>query len=28
LPEGIYQLRALGRKGRNHRIGFFAIKRK
>jgi hypothetical protein len=28
LPDGIYQLRALGRKGRNHRIGFFAIKRK
>jgi len=27
LPNGIYQLRSLGRKGRNHRIGFFAIKR-
>ena len=27
LPDGLYQLRSLGRKGRNHRIGFFAIKR-
>ena len=27
LPDGIYQLRSLGRKGRNHRLGFFAIKR-
>ena len=27
LPNGIYQLRSLGRKGRNHRIGFFSIKR-
>ena len=27
LPDGIYQLRSLGRKGRNHRIGFFSIKR-
>jgi len=26
LPDGIYQLRSLGRKGRNHRIGFFAKK--
>lgn len=24
LPDGIYQLRSLGRKGRNHRIGFFS----
>ena len=28
IPDGIYQLRTLGRKGRNHRIGFFSIKRK
>ena len=28
LPDGMYQLRSLGRKGRNHRIGFFCIKRK
>ena len=27
LPSGIYQLRSLGKKGRNHRIGFFSIKR-
>jgi hypothetical protein len=27
LPNGIYQLRSLGKKGRNHRIGFFSIKR-
>ncbi|MCR4603603.1 MAG: family 10 glycosylhydrolase [Prevotella sp.] len=26
LPDGIYQLRSLGRKGRVHRIGFFAKK--
>ncbi|MCR4810164.1 MAG: family 10 glycosylhydrolase [Prevotella sp.] len=26
LPDGIYQLRSLGRKGRNHRIGFFSKK--
>ena len=26
LPDGMYQLRSLGRKGRNHRIGFFAKK--
>ena len=26
LPDGVYQLRSLGRKGRNHRIGFFAKK--
>jgi uncharacterized lipoprotein YddW (UPF0748 family) len=28
LPSGMYQIRAVGRKGRNHRIGFFCIKRK
>ena len=27
LPDGMYQLRSLGRKGRNHRMGFFAIRR-
>ena len=27
LPDGLYQLRSLGKKGRNHRIGFFSIKR-
>ena len=27
IPDGMYQLRTLGRKGRNHRIGFFCIKR-
>ena len=27
IPDGIYQLRTIGRKGRNHRIGFFSIKR-
>ena len=27
LPEGVYALRSLGRKGRNHRIGYFSIKR-
>jgi hypothetical protein len=26
LPNGIYQLRSMGKKGRNHRIGFFSIK--
>lgn len=26
LPDGLYQLRSLGRKGRTHRIGFFAKK--
>ncbi len=26
LPDGIYQLRSLGRKGRHHRIGFFSKK--
>lgn len=28
LPDGIYQLRSLGKKGRNHRLGFFSIRRK
>ena len=28
IPDGMYQLRTLGRKGRNHRIGFFCVKRK
>lgn len=27
VPDGMYQLRTLGRKGRNHRIGFFCVKR-
>ncbi len=27
LPDGMYQIRSLGKKGRNHRIGFFCIKR-
>jgi hypothetical protein len=27
LPDGLYQIRSLGRKGRTHRIGFFTIKR-
>ena len=27
LPDGIYAMRSLGKKGRNHRIGFFSIKR-
>lgn len=27
LPEGVFALRSLGRKGRNHRLGFFTIKR-
>lgn len=27
LPDGIYQIRSLGKKGRNHRIGFFSIRR-
>ena len=27
IPNGIYQLRSLGRNGRNHRIGFLTIKR-
>lgn len=26
LPDGIYQIRSLGRKGRHHRIGFFSKK--
>ena len=25
IPPGMYQLRTLGRKGRNHRIGFFRV---
>ena len=28
LPEGFYQWRSLGKKGRNHRMGFFSIKRR
>lgn len=28
LPDGIYMMRSLGKKGRNHRIGLFTIKRK
>lgn len=28
IPDGIYLLKSLGRKGVTHRIGFFAIKRK
>ena len=28
IPDGMYQLRTLGRKGRNHRIGFFCVRRK
>ena len=28
LPNGIYQIRYLGKKGKHHRCGFFAIKRK
>jgi uncharacterized lipoprotein YddW (UPF0748 family) len=27
IPDGMYQLRTLGRKGRNHRIGIFTVKR-
>lgn len=27
LPDGLYQLRSLGRKGRNHRLALFRIKR-
>ena len=27
LPNGLYQIRSLGKKKRNHRIGFFSIKR-
>ena len=27
LSNGLYQLRSLGKKGRNHRIGFFILKR-
>ena len=28
LPDGVYQWRSLGKKGRNHRLGFFAVKHK
>ena len=28
LPEGIYSLRTLGRKGRNHRLFYFSIRRR
>ena len=28
LPEGMYQIRTIGKKGRNHRLGFFIVKRK
>ena len=28
LPDGIYQLRAIGRRNSSHRIGFFTIRRK
>ena len=28
LPEGIYVMRSMGRKKRNHRLGFFSIRRK
>lgn len=28
LPDGIYQLRSLGKKGNTHRLGFFSIRRK
>ena len=27
LSDGMYQIRSIGKKGRNHRIGFFCIKR-
>ena len=27
LPDGIYAMRSLGKKGRNHRLGYFSIKR-
>ena len=27
LPEGVYQLRSLNRRGITHRLGFFAIRR-
>ena len=27
LPDGMYQIRSIGKKGRNHRIGFFSVKR-
>ena len=28
IPDGMYQMRTLGWKGRNYRIGFFCVKRK
>ena len=28
LPDGMYQLRSLGKKGRTHRIGYFTVKRR
>lgn len=28
LPDGMYQLRSLGKKGRTHRIGYFTVRRK
>ena len=28
LPDGMYQIRSLGKKGQSHRLGFFSIKRK
>jgi hypothetical protein len=27
LPDGIYQLKSLGKKGASHRLGFFTIRR-
>ena len=27
IPDGMYQLRSLGKKGRTHRLGFFMLKR-
>ena len=27
VPEGFYCLRAIGKKNRNHRLGFFMVKR-
>ena len=28
LPDGMYRLRSLGKKGRTHRIGYFTVYRK
>jgi uncharacterized lipoprotein YddW (UPF0748 family) len=28
LPEGMYQVRTIGKKGKNHRLGFFIVKRR